>query len=262
MRLNELVRSLASRWYIVLTGLVLTGAACAFVYNRVPATYEANGSLVLMPPSSTVGESGNPYLYLVGMSQALDILILEVNAPEVRNPVLSQFADTSYTLEQDHTTSGAIVRAEAAGPNPDATMGELQAALDTVPATLKAMQDEVSVPEASRITLKTIVVDPKPTKNSKTQTQLLIITAGSGLAGTVLLSRMLDGLLLARLTVRREPIPATDEAPEVSPKRSGRFGRRSPGVPSPTGSWRVPQGSRTDEPPARRKGAKVRSSIP
>jgi hypothetical protein len=262
MRLRELIRSLVSRWYIVLAGLVLTGAACGLVYNRVPATYEASGSLVLMPPTSTVGETGNPYLYLVGMGQALDVLTMQANAAEVRNPVLSKFNDTGYILEADRSTSGAIVRVKATGHSPDATMGELKAALDTVPATLTAMQDELSIAEHSRITLKTIVVDRKAAKDNKAQAQLLIVAAGAGLVGTVLLSRMLDGVLVARRMARREAVPAPGKALAVPPSRRLRPRRRSPGVPDPAGNRSVPQDSGADEPQVPPEPAKVGTSIP
>lgn len=213
MQLKELTRSLAHRWYVVLTGLLLTAGMCLVVYNKVPATFEASGSLVLMPPSATVGDSGNPYLYLVGMSQALDVLTRRANAAEVRNPVLEKFPGTTYSVDADRSTSGAVVLVKATGPNPSAAMGGLKAALATVPATLKAMQDEVSIPDYSRINLKTIVVAPESTKNNKTQLQLIVVTAGAGLVGTVLLTRMLDGLLVSRRIAAGEPDLSTLETP-------------------------------------------------
>ncbi len=203
MRLKELIRSLARRWYVVLAGLVLTAGMCSVVYAKVPATYEASGSLVLMPPSATVGNTGNPYLYLVGMSQALDVLTRRANAAEVRDPVLNQFPGMTYSIDADRSTSGAIVVVKVSAPGPSETMGGLKAALATVSATLKTMQDELSVADFSRINLKTIVVAPEPTRENKAQLQLMIVATGVGVVGTVLLARMLDGLLLARGIARR-----------------------------------------------------------
>jgi hypothetical protein len=234
MRLKELIRSLARRWYIVLAGLALTAAMCALVFEKVPATYEASGSLVLMPPSATVGNTGNPYLYLVGMSQALDVLTRRANAAEVRGPILEKFPAMTYSVDADRSTSGAVVVVEVSSPSPSETMGALNAALATVPATLKAMQDELSVPDFSRINLKTIVVAPEATMENKAQLQLIIVTAGAGVVGTVLLARMLDGLLLARRMTRgNQARPAPGGSTGTPDPAPGRRQQRQRGPRSP-----------------------------
>lgn len=234
MQLKELIRSLARRWYMVLAGLALTTGMCAVAYEKVPATYEASGSLVLMPPSATVGSTGNPYLYLVGMSQALDVLTRRANAAEVRGPLLEDFPAMTYSVDADRSTSGAVVVVKVSSPNPNETMDGLKAALATVPATLKAMQDELSVPDYSRINLKTIVVAPEPTVENKAQLQLLIVTAGAGAVGTVLLARFLDGLLLARRMALGNPeSPAPRGSTEMPEPAPGRRQRRLQGSKSP-----------------------------
>lgn len=231
MQLKELLRSLARRWYVVLAGFALTAGMCAVVYEKVPATYEASGSLVLMPPSATVGTTGNPYLYLVGMSQALDVLTRRANAAEVRGAILENFPAMTYSVDADRSTSGAIVVVKVSSPSPSETMGALKAALATVPATLKAMQDELSVPAFSRINLKTIVVAHESSMENKAQLQLIIVTAGAGGVGTVLLARMLDGLLLARRVTRgnlERPAPERSaESPDPAPGQKRRRARRS-----------------------------------
>ncbi|BCW73400.1 hypothetical protein [Arthrobacter sp. NicSoilB8] len=262
MQLKELIRSLARRWYVVLAGLALTAGMCAVVYERVPATYEASGSLVLMPPSATVGATGNPYLYLVGMSQALDVLTRRANAAEVRAPVLENFPAMTYSVDADRSTSGAVVVVKVSSPNPGETMGGLKAALGTVPATLKAMQDELSVPEYSRINLKTIVVAPESSMENKAQLQLIIVTAGAGAVGTVLLARMLDGLLLARRMRRgsaERPAPGgSTETPDPAP---GRRPRRLRGAKSPESRPLEPDtGDEESVEPAHK--ANVRATLP
>jgi hypothetical protein len=234
MQLKELIKSLARRWYVVLAGLALTAGMCAVVYEKIPATYEASGSLVLMPPSATVGATGNPYLYLVGMSQALDVLTRRANAAEVRGPILENFRDLTYSVDADRSTSGAVVVVKVSSPRPNETMGGLKAALATVPATLKAMQDELSVPDYSRINLKTIVVAPESTMENKAQLQLIIVTAGAGVVGTVLLARMLDGLLLARRMRRGNPErQAPGSSVETPDPARGRNRRRPRGAKPP-----------------------------
>ena len=204
MRLKDTLKGLLRRWYVVLLGASLTAGACFFVYDQIPVKYEAQGSLVLMPPEATVGDEGNPYLFLGGMGQALDVLTRHVNAAEVAEPVLEEHPDTSYTVEPDRASSGPIIQVSAVGLTPDATMAVLHAALQTVPISLDAMQDELTIEDRLRIGLMTVVVDNEPTKDDKQRLQLLIFAAAGGLVGTVLLTGMIDGLILSARKRKRE----------------------------------------------------------
>jgi hypothetical protein len=197
MRVRETVSSLLRRWYILMVGLLLTAAMCWVVQGRVPVTYEAKGSQVLMPPSATVGE-GNPYLYLGGLSQALDVLIRHVNAAEVTQPVLRAFPGTAFSVEADGSTSGSILVISASGSTPEGTLGVLQAALDKIPAALKDMQDELAIADRVRINVRTVVVDGQATKNNQSQMRLVLLAAGGGTVGTVLLTAMMDNFLSGR----------------------------------------------------------------
>jgi hypothetical protein len=259
MRLKELIKTLARRWYIVLAGLALTAGACAVVFEKIPATYEATGSLVLMPPSATVGENGNPYLYLVGMSQALDVLTRRANASEVRNPILERFPGVTYSVDADRSTSGAVVLVKAAGPSPSATMDGLKAAMETVPATLSAMQDELSVKDYLRINLRTIVVDHEPTMENKTQLQLIIVAAGAGLVGTLLLARMLDGLLASRRD-ERDSLAAGHST--GTPASSARGRQRRSSVQKTSKSPPEPPDPLAEGPVEQSEKAEVRATVP
>lgn len=247
MRLAETLSVLKRRWYVVLAGLLLTATGCYYIYAQVPATYEAKGSVVLMPPSSTVGDEGNPYLFLGGMGQALDVLTRHVNAAEIVEPVLDDYPDTSYTIEPDRDTSGSIIQVVATGSTPDATMDVLAAALQTIPVSLDAMQDELAIEDYLRIGLMTVVVDTEPTVEQKQRVQLLIFAAAGGSVGTLLFAGMLDGLVLS-LRRRKADRPSTPaEAENAEPLRNSSARERarqlsgeepvadgSPTVPVPT----------------------------
>lgn len=227
MRVRETVGSLLRRWYIVLFGLLLTSAMCWVVQERVPATYEAKGSMVLMPPSATVGTEGNPYLYLGGMSEALDVLIRHVTAAETVKRVLDDFPDTTYSVQADRSTSGSIVVVSAAGATAEDTLGVLQAALDKVPAALTGMQDELSIADKLRINVRTVVVDNQATKDDQTQTRMMMLAAGAGVVGTLLFTAMGDGFLRGRNNARD-----TDGDKRARPKRRASEGMNS-GEPAP-----------------------------
>jgi hypothetical protein len=239
MRVLETISSLVRRWYIMLFGLLLTAGMCWAVQERVPVTYEAKGSQVLMPPSATVGAEGNPYLYLGGMSQALDVLIRHVTAAEVTKPVLDAFPDTKYSVQADRSTSGSILVVSASGSTPEATLGVLHSALDKIPVALKGMQDELAIADKFRIDVRTVVVDSQATKDDQSQMRMMMLAAAAGIVGTVLLTAMVDGFLSGRKKARHtdgEPGGITaseDPAGKDRGQATHEVVREDPGPPMP-----------------------------
>lgn len=226
MRLRETVGAMIRRWYIMLLGLLLTAGLSWIVQERVPVTYQATGSQVLMPPSATVGTEGNPYLYLGGMSQALDVLIRHATAVEVVTPVLENFPQTNYSVEADRSTSGSILVVTAQGPTPEETLDVLHAAMDEVPAALKAMQDELAISDKLRINVRTVVVDRQATKDDQSQMRLTILAAGGGIVGTIVLTAMVDGLLIGRSRARHA------DGEQGARPESGGSEDKDPGLPA------------------------------
>lgn len=215
MWLRDMILGLWRRWYLVLAFLLVTLGLCFLVKQSVPATYRAQGSLVLMPPSSTVGPEGNPYLYLGGMGQALDILAAEVSAADSAKPILEAHPGTSYVAEPDRSSSGSVIRVTVEGANRTRVTEALKDVIALVPTTLTAMQDVQKVPPASRIGLMTLVVEDEPTEDNKTRTVTVLAAAGGGAALSVLLTGFIDGRLLARKQRRAATatIPADQDEP-------------------------------------------------
>lgn len=60
MYLRDLVASMIRRWYFIVTGVLLTGVLGFLAFSFVPVTYQASGSVLLLPPKSSVGARGNP----------------------------------------------------------------------------------------------------------------------------------------------------------------------------------------------------------
>lgn len=193
-----MILGLWRRWYLIVAFLLVTLGLCLMLKQSIPATYRAQGSLVLMPPTAMVGPEGNPYLYLGGMGQALDILAAEVSAADSAKPVLDAHPGISYVAEPDRSSSGSVIRVSVEGPSRTRVKAALKDVVALVPATLTDMQDVQKVPEASRIGLMTLVVDSEPTEDSKAETVTVLTAAGGGAALSVLLTGFIDGRLLAR----------------------------------------------------------------
>lgn len=223
MRMNETLKSIARRWYVVLVGLMLTAAMGWVVNDRVPTSFEATGSLLLMPPAVTVGTDGNPYLYLGGMSQALDVLVRRASAPEVQQGVIDKYPSSTYTVQADRTTTSPIILVTADAPTGTAALDTMNAALASVESTLNVMQNESDVKKGMRVVGQNLVLDTKATAKTKTRMQLLIAVVGVGGVGTLLLAGVIDGWVLQRRE-RRASAPAkqkksTDPALHSPPGR-------------------------------------------
>ena len=219
MYLRNLRDSLRRRWYLVVAGLIIVTGLGTLTYLEVPPTYEASASVVLLPPDSAVPEGGNPYLYLGGLGQALDVLTRAIDADTTREALLGTDDSLDYTAAPDSTTAGPILLIEASGPTKATTLGVLNAVLDAVPATLGQLQDDLKVAPTAQILSSTLTVDEKATPVGKTRLRILIAVVVGVSAVLLLLIGAIDGLLL-----RLRP------AGHKAPARRGLRGLRRPGA--------------------------------
>lgn len=221
MQLRTVLASLGRRWYLVVAGILITGLLCMAVQISAPEKYKSQASLVLMPSSQSIGDAGNPYLYLGGLSEALDILIRKITSQPVMERLLANFGSASYTAEPDRGTSGAILVITATADNPEETMAVLKAVMDETPRSLNEMQESLNVAVPARITTMGLLIDRKAVPEVKARTQLVFVAGAGGLALTLALSVLVDGVLMTR--TRRKEGSRTDvrseedDAPPVRP---------------------------------------------
>lgn len=213
MNLSETIKSLGRRWYIVLLGFALTLGTGMLIGTKVPTTYEASGSILLMPPESTVGVQGNPYLWLGGLNTALDVLVRRTSAIEVSGPLLNKYQDSGLTIIPDRTTSSAIALVTAEAPSPETALQLRDDAMAAIIKTLGVMQDESQVKNDQRIYGDELVIDKSATPKTKTRLQLLIIVGGGGTFGTLLLAGAIDGWIMDRRLQKKAAMPHTEPAP-------------------------------------------------
>ncbi|MBM6620389.1 hypothetical protein JTF08_02080 [Micrococcaceae bacterium RIT802] len=205
MFVRDLIQSCLRRWYLVVVGLLMTGAASYLVFQAVPPTYEAKASMVLVPPQVAVTTGENPFLYLGGLDQALGVLQVKVTGPEVAEPLLEEYPGTAITVAQDESTTGPIIVADVTGPDALSTMGMLEAMKTTIPSTLATLQTDLDVPKASVITVLPLAADASPTVVYKKPIQFTGIVTAMGLAATFLLVGLADGFLERRKMRKSRP---------------------------------------------------------
>lgn len=241
MHLADTLRSILRRWYIFLLGLVLSFGLAGAATVVIQPDYEAEGTLLLMPPIGVVGPEGNPYLYLGGMTEALDVLVRRSNAPESVTSIEERFSGLAITSAPDRTTSSPILIVTVSGESPQDVLQALELGRTVVIRNLDAMQNEIDVPRSMRISAEDLVIPVEAKANRKMAIQFAILIAAAGAVGTLMFTGFIDGQLLSRARAkeaagdqprqrkrRRQASPDADEPAAADPPP-----RESPAGPQP-----------------------------
>lgn len=198
MLLHDLGRGLLRRWYFVVIGVLLTACGALLLSSVVPPTHRATARVVLIPPSSLVSTDGNPFLFLGGLEQALGVLTVKLSSDVANEQILQGYPDGSYTAAKDPMSPGPIMLITAESESPESTLQVLDAVLRIVPENLENMQDQLNIPDPSRITALTIVREDATTKVLQSQLRAVLAGVALGLSMTVLLTGLLDRMLISR----------------------------------------------------------------
>jgi capsular polysaccharide biosynthesis protein len=196
MNVSDLMAVLRRRWYVLLAGLLATTGACVLAFQAVPVDYEANASLLLLPPKSSVAARGNPYLSLSGLTDAVDVLGVSLNADATKQAIDKAHPQVESEVGRDTSTNTPILVISTSGPSAAESLAVLNQIVSIVPDRLASLQADVGVTTASsRITLRAVAADKEPEANTKTRTRAVIALAGLGAVFTVLMAGAVDRLL-------------------------------------------------------------------
>jgi hypothetical protein len=207
MYLIELLKSLRHRWYLVLTGTLLTVALTVAASFFVHPTYIAKASVVLIPPKPPIGVARNPYLNLGGLGPAVDVLGARVRANRTSLELASTHPRAQITVAPDTlATSAPILFITVDAPFPSEALAVRDEVLATVAPTLAAMQDELSIPNGSRMAVSTLASGSQPEQSSRAQLRVLILILGVGGALTVVGTGLIDGILSRRQERQSAPV--------------------------------------------------------
>lgn len=204
MYLRDLLQSCLRRWYFLLLGLALTGCAGFLTLGAVSPTYEANASVVLLPPDAVIAVGDNPYLYLGGLDQALGVLQVKVNSPEIAKSIEAPFASShaTFVAAKDVTTTGPIMLITVTGDDAPAVIALLGEVINALPPNLLSLQEDLEVSKSSRITTMVLARDRSAEISHKRQIRALIVICGGGAVGAVLAVGWLDRTMAGRLERR------------------------------------------------------------
>ena len=203
MYLSDLLAGLGRRWYVLALGLIATAALCVGATILVPVDHVAKSSVLLLPPKSTVGTGGNPYLALGGLQAAADVLARAMTDGATVKEIAPLTGTASYTVQPDATTHGPMLVIEATDVSGAGAVATLDAILRRAPVVLHDLQSGVGAPTDSLIGLYPITHDVVADTVSKSQIRAVILAGVVGAALTLFGTTLLDAFLLRRGGGRR-----------------------------------------------------------
>lgn len=180
-----------------------------FAASAIAPTYEAKASLVLVPPETTTGHSGNPYLFLGGLQQSVDVLTRALSADNIRESVAKTAPSGAYDVTADVSTSAPIVLISAKAPTSDAAQALLTAVESQVPVTLRELQNSLSVRPGAQITSMVVTNDEAPKAIQKARYRTIVMVGVGTLGLGFLMIAVLDGLLQRRSARRADQAEET-----------------------------------------------------
>lgn len=181
------VAALRRRWYILAIGLLLTAGLSAAAWLLVPPSYEAQGSMLVLPSKKQAAAQGrNPFLDLNNLDAPASFVVSRLDGDQERLRVASEMPDSDYVIELDTLSRGPIIMVTATDKTPVGALQTLDLVLDAVPTALSDLQTEVAVPRSARLDVMRLVVDTQVTKLTRATIRAVVAATGLGLVITVL----------------------------------------------------------------------------
>jgi hypothetical protein len=199
MDLMESFRILRRRWILTTLLLLLALGGTAAATYKLPRTYVAASSVVLLTsPNSSKSNGGNPYLSFNGsLSPTGDVVRYEVMDTGTARLLATEGYTAPYVITNAVDTSGPVLLVTVTGSNKTAVEQTMLGVTAELRAKLQELQ--AGITPGNRITMTTLALGPAKLQRSKLARPLVVIFAfGMVLAFAIPL------LVDARVTRRRD----------------------------------------------------------
>ncbi|MFC4784712.1 hypothetical protein ACT8ZV_09570 [Nocardioides sp. MAHUQ-72] len=229
MLFADLPRLLLRRWYAVLPGLVVCVLLGLYAKQSVQPTVQMTASVVMLPPTHTVGVGGNPYMALAGLESAADVVARRVVTPKLERELKDDGVE-SFTVVRDTGTAAPMLLITADGTDRAGVEQGIQALVDAVPGALLSLQQSAQVPDSDLITTQVVATPGQPLVSRSPQLRAVLVAVAAGLLMTLVLVVLLD-LVVTRLQrrIRRDREPARPPQPQQRARLGSVSRRRPPG---------------------------------
>lgn len=178
----DVVSALVRRWYLVLAILLVGVVAAAGVYSQLPRSYQATDAQLLVGPPDQEAAELNP---LTSGPTAAGVISVLTRSEEFGQAIADGGGAPDYAVSPSDQSGLVGLQAQAKEGAQAALTVSLLA--DEVLAGLVRAQDDLGVPEASRLRLLPVTSTPEVTESSgSAQTAAFVVFALAVLAAVVL----------------------------------------------------------------------------
>jgi len=245
MDLVEVIRIIRARWYVMVPLLIVAIALTVGVDRSIPTKYQSTSSLSLLASqSATAGTQSlpgtrNPFMsYGSSLNDTADFLVHRMNSNDAANDLHTRGVTETYTVALAAAAQGPFITLTVTGSNPEHVLSSMNTLIQDTAQQLEAVQAQASVQPQDMIRSMVITQPGPPTKQTKTKTQDVLLTAIGGLVFAFLATFMVESVLASRRRRRRKaPFGANaaqeyDEADADVAERVGGNGDDEYGEPS------------------------------
>ena len=237
MTIGNFFGVLRRRWLLVLVCVLLTAGASAGAYSLSKPTYEATGTILFLPPkSSLVTGSPNPYLQLAGLEQAVDLVGVSLSDQATQLELQAISKNVKYTAKQDVNSSSPLLVVDVKDSSPETALRIRDALMAKAPQRLEVMQDKLSVSAKDRVSTSVVTLDIEAQEVGKNRVRAAVVVGGLGAAATLMAATMWDAFRSARSRARRSVRDETDideSGDDADPDPDDSDESRGPMVASP-----------------------------
>jgi len=234
MDLVEVIRIIRARWYVMVPLLIVAIALTVGVDRSIPTKYQSTSSLSLLASqSATAGTQSlpgtrNPFMsYGSSLNDTADFLVRRMNSNDAANDLHTRGVTETYTVALAAAAQGPFITLTVNGSNPEHVLSSMNTLIQDTAQQLEAVQAQASVQPQDMIRSMVITQPGPPTKQTKTKTQDVLLTAIGGLVFAFLATFMVESVLASRRRRRRKaPFGANaaqeyDEADAEVAERAG-----------------------------------------
>ena len=224
----DFLAAIRRQWLLVLIGLLASAGLTGAAYLMSKSTYEATATILLLPPSASVVESGNPYLQLGGLGQAVDLLGVAMSDQNTTRELRAVSSDVSFSLKADPNSTSPLLVIDVNDSSPEGALTIRDLLVSRVPARLDDMQKSLSVAPTHRITSTLVTSDTEAKVVGHNRLRAAVVVFSAGVALTLGLAAWRDSRpsgRTAKSSGAADSPAGGDDLPPTAPSGGGGTGQ-------------------------------------
>jgi len=231
MNLTDIFRIWRKRWLSTTALILMALAATGYALHKIPRTYQAQATVVLLASRnySKVNGEGNPYLsFNVTLSDAADALSNEVMSPQTALALASRGLTPSYSVVSESTSSqtlpssstlpGPFILVTVTGHDAFSVEAMLTAVTEEIKTKLDQMQTHISA--SNKISVNTLSFTPHAQLSFSQTARSLVLIVIPLVVLALALPLVADSMIAHRRRKRAERIARRSTSSEMEPAHS------------------------------------------